>query len=485
MSLIEKILKFFGFEKVLCAVRIRWKLTRKQSEPQQPTNPATDKPIEHLINDPSTPDLVSLVIPSKEVLKPEIAVKGYNGGGHAKDSPEGQAANCYVTISETVQFYNNLSEKPVPKWAGTSILEVVPRAGTNLNAFYNRKSLQFFYANHTAFGGTVYACDSADIVAHELGHAILDAYRPDTWSAMSLEVASLHEAFADFTAMMHLLIHDEVLDHVLKETKGNLKQPNVVAKLAEHFGSAVYKLAGPDGGRSSDALRSAINEFKYVNPSTLPKKAPINELAAECHSFGRIFLGALYDIMVMIYDDLCSSGMTPLDALKQSRDLITKYVLKSIQNVPLNVKFYESFSKTMLWADVTLNNWKYHNRMQEIFSNRNLISANLMMLSGPKCDNENKIVRIQSHKCLKLGDVLLRSQSNNPLYDVEIEIPQEEVFFYDSNNNLIDMAAVSDEESLNSAQDMITYLHETGSVSDDPKTPFEIRDGKLVRTFIS
>jgi hypothetical protein len=346
--------------------------------------------------------------------------------------------------------------------------------------------LQFFFVNDPRVGGSLYTCDSTDVVAHELGHAILDSFRPETWSAASLEVASMHEAFGDFIAMMHVLSYDEIVNFIVNETQGDLRKNNVASQLAEEFGAAVYKLSDPKEGRSPNALRSAINDFKYVNPGTLPVDAPYSQLAAECHSFGRIFLGALYDILVMIYEDVKQSGKTPVDSLKEARNTLLRYMLKSIQNAPLNVKFFNSVSKTLLWADVTLNNRKYHDKIQQILANRNLLTTQLMILSAPKCENNDLIIKTQGCMNIKLEDKVMRAQSDdNPLYGVEVEIPVERVYLYDQNYNLYDSVAVSDEESLSAAIDMIKYLHATNSVSDNPKTPFEIKDGKLVRTYFS
>lgn len=488
MSITEKVMNLFGLHKSLGAVVTRWRFKRKQSNQvaAPPVQPELAKPIEYVMNDPSTPSLIKNIDPPNWAVKPPIDVKGYKGGGHSRSSLEGQAANCYVTVANTISFFNSRTDKPVPKWPGASTLHVNPRAGVNLNAYYDRRSLQFFYANDARIGGSMFTCDSSDIVAHELGHAILDAYRPETWSAMSLEVASMHEAFADFTSMMHIMTYDEVLEYVVKETNCDMRKSNVVSRMAEQFGSAIYKLTGPNGGRNPNALRDSVNQFKYVNPGSLPKEAPAGQLAAECHSFGQIFAGALYDIFLMMYQDMYVNDVTPVDALKQARDLITTYVLKAIQVAPLNTRFYSSVAKTMLWADVTTNNKRYHDRMQQIFWDRNILSAQLTMLSAPECDNEEKIIKIQGSMNVKLRDFVVRSQSDdNPLYDVEVEIPTEQIYLYDENNRLYDAVTVTEEESLGAAIDMINHIHESKLVSDDPQTPFEIREGKLIRTHIS
>ena len=486
MFLYEKIIKFFNFEKKFNYMFdfFKMKLTPKIS--LRSTINVAMKKIIYVINDPSTPKLIKELMPPLYSGKPYLNVKGYKGGGFSRSSVEGQAANCYVTVTNTIKLVNSTSQIKITNWPGTSTLQIIPRAGVDLNAFYDRRSLKFFFVNDPRVGGSLYTCDSADIVAHELGHAILDAFRPETWSAISLEVASMHEAFADFIAIMHALSYEEIVNYVINKTEGNLRKNNVVSELAEQFGVAVYKLSDPKDGRSPSCLRSAINDFKYVNPGTLPIDAPYNQLAAECHSFGRVFLGALYDMLVMIYEDVKQSGKSPVDSLIEARTILLRYMLKTIQNAPLNVKFFNSISKTILWADVTLNNRKYHNRIYEILKNRNLITTQLMMLSAPKCENDNLIIKTQSCMNIKLEDKVMRNQSDdNPLYGVELEIPTESVYLYDKNRNLYDCLIVSEDESLSAAIDMIKYLHVTNSVSNDSKTPFEIKDGKLVRTHFS
>jgi hypothetical protein len=209
-------------------------------------------------------------------------------------------------------------------------------------------------------------------------------------------------------------------------------------------------------------------------------------LAAECHSFGRIFLGALYDVIVLVYEEKKMSGLSPFDSLKQARDIVLRYVLKALQNAPLNTRFYESMAKTILWADVVLGNRKYHDQIRQIFFNRNILSAELSCLSFPACENEEKIVKIKGFLNIKLSEVLLKSQSiSNPLYDVEIEIPTEEVYLYDLDNNFYDKSYATYEECLNGAVEMVDHLHNTNSVSDNPDSLFSVIDGKLVRNYFS
>lgn len=485
MLFFSRIMQFFGFEKIKEAVRLRVRLRRpKTPEPSNKVASVNDTPIEYLIADPTLPQLRKQVISPSFPPEP-IVIKQYRGGGFERGTAEALSANCLVTISNTLDYMRRQTDRPFGKWSATKALNIIPRAGVDINAFYNRKSLQFFYAS-VKEGETIFTAESSDIVAHELGHAILDAYRPEMWNPAFLEVDSFHEAFADFTAMMHMLSYDEVLNYVIQETGGNLRQSNCVSRVAEQMGQVIFGLAGPAGGRDANALRDAINGFKYVDPATLPQKAPPDQLAGECHNFSRIFTGALYDILVMIYEDACSGGDTPVAALKHARDQICQYVLKAIQNCPVNAKFYESMATTILWADVVSNARRYHDRMWEIFFARNLVKSVVYAMADLSCDTDDRIVQLPGVRTIRISEegVSALSAEHNPLYDVFVEAPCQKTYLFDDDKHFYDVISTDDEETVAAVQSMLDYLHATGSVGDSPDMPFRIQDGKLVRNFI-
>ena len=73
------------------------------------------------------------------------------------------------------------------KWAfNAPQLLIIPRAGVWENAFYQRDthSLQFFFFEHPKRPGEkVFTSHSRDIVAHEAGHAFIDAIAPHLYNA--------------------------------------------------------------------------------------------------------------------------------------------------------------------------------------------------------------------------------------------------------------------------------------------------------------
>lgn len=471
--------------------RARRRLPRRPGQRSLPKRPVrvqpkpNNKPIEYVLNDMTTPELIRVTNTPQSTTTPNFVVKDYHGGGFPKGTPQNTAANCYMTICNTLDYYKKFFARPMKRWAGVQTLTVIPNAGKDLNAFYNRVSLQFFMFDHPKTG-RLFTADSSDIVAHELGHAILDTYRPDTWSAASMEVWAYHEAFADLTAILNILSHEEILKVVIQQTEGNLKRENVASRLAEHVGRAIYQFSGPQSGRNRDCLRSAINDFKYVIPNKLPKEAPHNKLASECHSFGRVFLGAFYDILVGIYEQE-KANHQPVDALRIARDAVAERTTMATLNAGLNTKFYESVAKAMLWADKTKFGNKYQEVLKRAFSERNLIQPQFMSLSSaPKCDNADGIIKTDGKVSVRLSDHFMSAQSlSNPLYDVELDIPHEQMYLYDNDNNVLDAVLVSDDDVIVAAQGVADYLHATNSVSDSPDTPFEIKNGKLIRTHFS
>ncbi len=464
----------------LFAIRMRWR-NRPAPAPIAPTTINSEASISYVLNDMTTP-LVKNVAPMPPA-SPCYIVKDYLGGGYALGTKESHAANCYTTVTNTLNYYRRVVPNFIDKWAGTSVLRVIPDAGADLNAFYDRKSIQFFFYGRHEIGGTIFTADSADVVAHELGHAILDAYLPNAFSAASLEFWAMHEAFADWTAITNILSHDEIIQHVLNETAGNLRQSNVASRLAEHVGKAIYILT-KDTNRNPDCLRNAVNDFQYIDPSTLPKDGPSNQLCAECHNFGRLFLGVLYDMLIEVYEDQLSKCQDPAKSLQEAVAAMAQRVNFAIRNAPINVRFFESMGKTLLWAENTTFGNVYYDRFHKVLLQRKIVPE-IKLLGTSSCDNEERVVRLQSTIRVKLGDHLVRAQANNPLYDVEVEIPHEQAYFYDSNKQLLDIVAVSEEQSLLAAQAAIEYLHAANQVSNSAKTPFEIRDGKLVRTHFS
>jgi hypothetical protein len=192
------------------------------------------------------------------------------------------------------------------RWHAGRPLIVDLDAGVDLNAYYDRQELCFFHA--TVRGVAVYSGESPDVLCHELGHALLDAIRPQLWNAASIEVASFHESFGDISAMLSALELESVRDMVLADTGGKLARASRVSRLAEQLGWAIRQ-SHPDAV-DADCLRNAVNSFFYRQPESLPPMAPASALSSEPHSFSRVFTAAWLESLSEMLDRRGASPAT-------------------------------------------------------------------------------------------------------------------------------------------------------------------------------
>lgn len=458
----------------LNAIRIKWKWKTK---PVMIIDP--QKPVRYLLNDMTTPELVKDVLPPVPPPTPAFNVMRYGGGGFQRGTIEYTAAHCHVTISNVLNWLACIPNGKFKRWAASNNLIVNSHAGSDLNAFYDRRSMQFFYFCHPKIGGSVYTAECADIVAHELGHGLLDCFKPEMFDIANLEVWAFHEAFADMMAVFNALLHDEVINQVIAQTGGNLLKPNVVSNLAEHVGWALHQLTGQ---QNPTYLRSAINNFKYVHPGSLPEDAPDNQLAAECHSFGRVYLGVLYEILAAIYETEKRKGLSPLEALKKARDALAERMIIAVFNAPISTNYYEAFSKTLLWVEKTKFQNLYFNVMCDVFLRKNVMKSEVKVLSAPPCPAGQTILRMQSANVMRLSDHMIMTQSDNPLLDVKVEVPSESVYLYDLDSTPMDSILTDHDQLISSTQDALNFLHTTGSVGRFDKL-FSVRSGVLRRNY--
>lgn len=420
--------------------------TRK---PRQPTQGN----VEYYYNDPTTPKLSDKISPPARVKLP-VQVDGYIGGGQPDGSSGAQAATTLITISNSLDYVSSQAKNPFKRWAAGGVLKVVPRAGVDLNAFYDRRNLKFFYLKDPVLKKFVFACDSVDIVAHELGHALLDIMRPDLWNVQALEVWAFHEAYGDCNAIMTMLSQDRVIDYVLDETGGDMSKNNTVSRLAEQFGLVLWNIE--KNGNDKECLRNAVNKFTYSEPEKLPKDAPANQLSGECHSFSRVWTGAWYDFLVNVYNKH-KQAMGPKKALQTARDVASKYLLFAIPDTPLTTRFFDAVARQMLAYDGTQGR-PYRTELLNAMNGRNILSQQVTMLSLTHSSGKPRKLKLIDHMGVAAMDY-------NPLHYVEIEAPD-------------------DEDGIDAALECVNYLHQNHLVTNGENTPFQIVDGKLVRSHV-
>jgi hypothetical protein len=439
-----------------------------------------------MLNDPSTPDLaMSTEMPTIGSLK--YAVQGFSVT--PRNASEKRALNCHIAIGNCINMVQSKVKTPIQRWASTSLLNVIPAAGVELNAYYDRRSLRFFYYSHR--GNNTYFADSVDIVTHELGHAILDSMRPDFWSVQSLEIWSFHEAFSDIVAMFNLLNYDAALARVLEETNGNLQKSNVASRLAEEVGSLIRALTN-DPSHLSNALRDpAVEAFHYIDPSSLPADASNNQLAAECHSFGRVFSAAWYSALAKTFDLLLSKGKNPTVALQSSRDICFSVLIQAIPASPRTNKYYEAVAKCMVTVARDFGP-EYSKIFSDVFAEWGIIVPSSVKALSSKSRTEIMMGLKRGDSVVKTRDggaiISTRRPSVAKIYetplvgilscapDLEFEMPGDSYYEFDSAGNLVYEIEPNHAELLKSAAACVSKALSDGM--------WEQRGNRLIRKFI-
>ncbi len=200
------------------------------------------------------------------------------------------AINAFGTALLTINMFEggDALGRPVT-WAfdGEQLL-IVPRAGRMANAFYDRstRSLQFFWFTANS-GNTVYTALSRDIVAHECGHALLDAVVPSLYDSTTPQSIAIHEAVADLIAVLVALDSGSLREAVLAQNENNLGGANAFSRIAEKFGMSRVG----SGTVQPQQLRGLFNEDTIT---TLAGASP--------HILSTLLSAIFYDTLNQIYD---------------------------------------------------------------------------------------------------------------------------------------------------------------------------------------
>lgn len=420
------------------------------------------------LNDPSTPDLKqSVYLPANNFMKLSVN-KMTTTGGSVVGTVQWQAENAYINLVNCLNSFQKYFPANVKRWAATSVLRIFPRAGYDANAYYDRSSLKFFYFNSYVDKKMIYTIESSDIVTHELGHAILDAIRPDFWSAAAFEVGAFHESFGDLNALLSVLQYDMVLNKILQTTGGNLRQNNFVSQLAEQFGTSLGISFG---------LRNAFNQVLYENPATLPVDG--DGLTMEVHSFSVVWTGAFYDVFVSIFEKLGKSKAN----LILARDIVTKLLFEAITKVPVSVKFFNSLAKCMIDADKKFYAGAYSSILTTVFKKRNILTSS----DVSKLQNNISVQGVQKENYLFKNNKEIFLTTNHNKEKIKVQLACDS--FHCDDKNTLNALAIFDnqEESIKQAEIFVDYLFKKDLVGNKKKHSWFIdkdNENKLTRSKI-
>ena len=240
---------------------------------------------------------------TQPLLQSEIVGPKPEPGLFEPMSSEFRYWNADCALTRGINFWGPLLPAGTKWTTAQQPLAVQLDEAVDFNAFYARDNgLNFFHGVVDKVNPqvTAYSGESPDVVCHELGHAILDAVKPELFDAMSVEVAAFHEAFGDMSSTLSALQLDSFRHFVLNQTGGQLNLNSRLSQLARQLGWAIRVEFGPNEA-DNDCLRNTSNSFFYQDPNGLPPTGPANQLTSEPHSFSRVFSGAFLDVLAGMF----------------------------------------------------------------------------------------------------------------------------------------------------------------------------------------
>jgi hypothetical protein len=288
------------------------------------------------------------------------------------DSGEFRFWQCREAALATLEAWAALAPLP-PAWQnGQRLLPLLHDAGPGLNAQYDRDSVAFF-GRETAARHT-YPAASADAVSHEVGHALLDAVRPDLWASVYPEPAAFHEAFADCMALL-VSLFDPGSRQALLQAGGTLRAANFLEALAEDVAEGV-RVENPHDPQSQP--RRALNALMWEIPVTLPPAGLPAALTSEPHSFSRIFTGCFYDTVSNIF---AGQPAQDADGLLAAARTAGRLLIAGAQAAPEAPRFFQAVGRAMILADETATGGAHHVAIRDAFAAHQIAIGSTVMLA--------------------------------------------------------------------------------------------------------
>lgn len=276
-------------------------------------------------------------------------------------------------------------------------LRLIPHAKWEKNAYYSREDGAIHFGYYRAKedvgaknpkGGFIFTCLSHDIVAHELGHALLDGLRSRYLLPTRPDVLAFHEAFGDLIAIFQHFAYRDVLLSALRRSGPALDRAQVMGSLAGQFGFTA-------AGRSP--LRTAI---EVADGQPRQYKTDI-----DVHDLGSVLVSAVFETFATLFKRKTEryvrlatggSGVLPEGALshqleqtlaEEASQLASQMLQLCIRAVdycpPVDLDFGD-YLRAMITADAELvpdDPWAYRETLVDAFGRRGVFPSGVLNLA--------------------------------------------------------------------------------------------------------
>lgn len=262
--------------------------------------------------------------------RPPVARGPEGGFVFEPGTPEFDCAHTFAVSRMVLDMYDRHNGGPVGFAWGSDRITLFPHATLPANAVYSRdtRALAFGTLRSAYVADRVFVCRSADVVAHEMGHAVLDGLQPGWLGNGVPQTGALHESFGDLTAMFLSLSQPDVAQAVLADCEGNLFGGSFLSSVAEEFGAGLGRSCG---------LRNADNGLTLRGVSDDP------------HELSQVFTGALYDALIEIASDHSDTDeYIVIRALMTAADRLCRLLFDSLKAAPAEGAGFSDVARLML-----------------------------------------------------------------------------------------------------------------------------------------
>ena len=300
------------------------------------------------------------------------------------------AVSMYASIRRVLDIWEDYFGRTIPWFfrAHYSRLEIIPHIiWDNAHAGYGFIEFGFPPKGDGNIDFENPYCENFDIVAHEFGHIIKYSVIgfPSSEKNETYEYGGHHEAFADLVGIVSLLHFDNVVNHILENTKGDLFSVNELSRVGEL--------------NESKCIRSAFNYMKMSDMIGVTEE----------HDLSLPFTGGAFDVLVEIYEhNLIEQGTIPEElgkrsyhagrseipeiqeefeqyfkdkkeefktALLEARDYFGRLMAVAWDKTAADNLYYSTVVANMIDADMKLSNGKYGEIIRDCFKWREIIKS--------------------------------------------------------------------------------------------------------------
>jgi hypothetical protein len=288
---------------------------------------------------------------------------------------------CREALLRAIAMWEKVAG-PLLRWQHGARLRVDADVGEELNAYYDRESVGYARFRSTKTGRLRRFAASVDVVAHEAGHAFLDAIRPELWDSNLPEPNAFHEAFGDCVAILTALADRDVRSALLKADP-KLAKANFVETLMESLANAIRDEMP---GHNAAKPRRGRNRHKWTFFTALPQDGGPGELIADSHSFGQVFVGCFHDTLRNVF---LSGASRDEAALWQAARTTGKLLVRATRKAPHGPRFFQSIGRAMTLEDDAIHGGRNHEAIRLAFKAHGILLGSVAalaprsMLEGP------------------------------------------------------------------------------------------------------